>query len=56
VPESGRIAWAITGSGHNLDECLDLGAEVLQAYGQPVKQLKERLRVFRDSATSWAVL
>lgn len=66
MAESGRTAWAITGSGHYLQECLDLaadlprvdlfisaaGAEVLQAYGQPVKQLKERFRVFRDSAAS----
>jgi flavoprotein len=64
--DSDRIAWAITGSGHYLQECLDLaaelpqvdlflsaaGAEVLQAYGQPVKQLKERFRVFRDNAAS----
>lgn len=28
MPESGRIAWVITGSGHYLDECLDLAAEL----------------------------
>ena len=66
MTESGRIAWAITGSGHYIEECLELaaelprvdlflsaaGAEVLQAYGRPVKQLKERFRVFRDNAAS----
>lgn len=66
MDESGRIAWAITGSGHYLRECLALaeslqnvdlflsgaGAEVLQAYGLPVKQLRQRFRIFRDSAAS----
>lgn len=66
MPEAGRIAWAITGSGHYLKECLDLAAtlsnvdlflsaaaaEVLQVYGHPVKALKERFRVFRDTAAS----
>lgn len=61
-----RIAWAVTGSGHYLKECLALaesldgvdlflsaaGAEVLQVYGHPVKGLKERFRVFRDTAAS----
>lgn len=64
--ETGRIAWAITGSGHYLKECLALAeqlpeldlflseaaAEVLHVYGHPVKQLKERFRVFRDSSAS----
>lgn len=64
--EGGRIAWAITGSGHYIEECLDLAArlpkldlflsaaaaEVLQVYGHPVNGLKQRYRVFRDSAAS----
>ena len=64
--ERGRIAWAITGSGHYIEECLEIAerlplldlflseaaAEVLQAYGHPVKRLKERFRVFRDSTAS----
>ena len=64
--ERGRIAWAITGSGHYLEECLDLAgqlpnldlflseaaAEVLHSYGYPVKDLKERYRVFRDTTAS----
>lgn len=66
TPERPRIAWAFTGSGHFLPECLELaeglpavdlflsraGAEVLQVYGFPVAGLRERFRVFRDSAAS----
>ena len=64
--ETNRIAWAITGSGHYIDECLNLAerhpnldlflseaaAEVLHVYGHPVKKLKARFRVFRDSSAS----
>ncbi len=66
MTDTDRIAWAVTGSGHYLKECLALAgqlpkvdlflsnaaAEVLQVYGHPVKQLKERFRIFRDSAAS----
>lgn len=66
MAERKRIAWAITGSGHYLKECLELAAmlpdvdlflsaaaaEVLQAYGHPIKALRERFRIFRDSAAS----
>jgi flavoprotein len=67
VPEpKGRIAWALTGSGHYLDESLALAAalpdvdlflsqaaaEVLNAYGHPVDGLRQRFRVFRDNAAS----
>lgn len=66
MTERGRIGWAITGSGHYLAECIELAtrlprvdlflsaaaAEVLQVYGHPVNQLRERFRVFRDSAAS----
>lgn len=66
MPDPPRIAWAITGSGHYLDECLALaeripkvdlflsqaGAEVLQVYGKPVRDLKDRYKIFRDSAAS----
>ncbi len=66
MTESGRIAWAITGSGHYLKECLALAeslpnldlflseaaAEVLHAYGHPFKELKTRFRIFRDSTAS----
>lgn len=61
-----RTAWAITGSGHHLKECLALAeqladvdlflskaaAEVLQVYGFPVKALKQRFRIFLDSTAS----
>lgn len=64
--ERPRIAWGITGSGHYLKECLELAArlpavdlflsraaaEVLHVYGLPVAQLRERYRVFRDTAAS----
>ena len=64
--EAPRIAWAITGSGHYLSECLELaaalpgvdlflsraGAEVLQVYGHPVRQLQTRFRLFRDTTAS----
>jgi hypothetical protein len=64
--EHSRVAWALTGSGHYLKECLDLarglpavdlflsraGAEVLQVYGFPVAALREDFRLFRDTAAS----
>lgn len=66
MSDTGRIAWAITGSGHYLKECLQLAeqlpnvdlflskaaAEVLQVYGYPVKELKERFRIFHDNTAS----
>lgn len=68
MTEAPRTAWAITGSGHYIEECLALAhelpnvdlflsaaaAEVLQTYGHPVKQLQQRFRVFRDSTASAA--
>lgn len=61
-----RIAWAFTGSGHYLKECLDLAerlpavdlflsraaVEVLQVYGFPVAELRTRFKLFRDTAAS----
>lgn len=66
MSDSGRTAWAITGSGHYLTECLRLAeqlpdvdlflskaaAEVLQVYGFPVKELKQRFRIFHDNSAS----
>ncbi|NEV63646.1 flavoprotein [Thiorhodococcus minor] len=66
APDKPRLAWAITGSGHYLNECLELisqrddvdlffsraGAEVLAMYGHDVKVLRERMRCFRDTAAS----
>jgi len=64
--EQPRIAWAFTGSGHYIKECLALAdalpavdlflsraaAEVMQVYGFPVSGLKERFKLFRDTAAS----
>ncbi|MCP3870732.1 MAG: flavoprotein [Gammaproteobacteria bacterium] len=61
-----RTAWAITGSGHYLRECLDLmqrcsdvdlfmskaASEVLSMYGIDVKSLRERMTCFRDTTAS----
>lgn len=61
-----RIAWAVTGSGHYLEESLRLAMrlpdvdfflsaaaeEVLPLYGHRVDTLKERFRVFRDKTAS----
>ncbi|MGI9290171.1 MAG: flavoprotein, partial [Gammaproteobacteria bacterium] len=61
-----RLAWAITGSGHFVPECLELlqtfdnidlflsraAEEVLQIYGYRVSDLREKLRVFRDTTAS----
>jgi dihydromethanopterin reductase (acceptor) len=61
-----RLAWAITGSGHFVPECLALlqtfdnvdlflsraAAEVLQMYGHRVSDLRRSIRVFRDTTAS----
>ena len=61
-----RIAWALTGSGHYLKECLDIvrtlpnvdlfltkaGAEVLKMYGYDLKKLKEDIHIYRDTTAS----
>src|SRR5262249_22935281 len=61
-----RFAWAITGSGHYLEESLALAArlpdvdlylsaaaeEVLPMYGHRLETLKDRYRVFRDRTAS----
>lgn len=61
-----RVAWAMTGSGHYLNECLALAEatgetdlylsaaaeEVLHMYGHPLEALRRRFRVFRDNAAS----
>lgn len=62
----GRFAWALTGSGHMLEESLALAArlprvdlflsaaaeEVLPRYGMALESLRERFRVFRDKTAS----
>ncbi len=61
-----RLAWAITGSGHYIKECLDFlltleavdlyisqaGEEVLKMYGISISELRDRLPVYRDKAAS----
>lgn len=61
-----RLAWAITGSGHYIEECLDFlltldavdvyispaGEEVLKMYGIDIKILREKMPVYRDKAAS----
>lgn len=65
-PETPRLAWAITGSGHYLNECLELlqarsdidlyisraGAEVMAMYGHDPRRLKDRITCYRDSTAS----
>lgn len=65
-PEKPRLAWAITGSGHYLEECLDIirdlddvdifysraGEEVVRMYGHDPKQINAKGRVYRDRASS----
>jgi dihydromethanopterin reductase (acceptor) len=65
-PAGSRFAWAVTGSGHGLDECIALaarlpdcdlflsaaGEEVLAQYGHTLPHLKERFRVLRDKTAS----
>ncbi len=65
-PGASRLAWALTGSGHYLHECLELlcdlenvdlflsaaAAEVLTMYGYNLDTLRKDLRVFRDTTAS----
>jgi len=65
-PEKPRLAWAVTGSGHYLEECLDIvrdlddvdifysraGEEVLRMYGHDPKAINTESRVYRDRAAS----
>jgi flavoprotein len=62
----GRFAWALSGSGHMLEESLALAArlpdvdlflsaaaeEVLPIYGIGLETLRERFRLFRDKTAS----
>lgn len=61
-----RLAWAITGSGHYIEECLAFlltlqdvdvyispaGEEVLKMYGLNLNQLREKMPVYRDKTAS----
>lgn len=60
------IAWAITGSGHYIEECINFlltlknvdlylsqaGEEVLKMYGIELKEIRNKLPVYRDKAAS----
>lgn len=61
-----RLAWAITGSGHYIEECLDFlltlddvdlylsqaGEEVLLMYGISLHDVRKKMPVYRDKAAS----
>ena len=61
-----RFAWCVTGSGHMLEESIDLarklpgvdlflsaaGEEVLPLYGWTIAKLREHFRVMRDNSAS----
>lgn len=65
-PENPRLAWAVTGSGHYLKECLEIvreldevdlfysraGEEVVRMYGYDPKGLNSKGHVYRDRAAS----
>ena len=65
-PEKPRLAWAITGSGHYLEECLNIirdlddvdlfysraGEEVIRMYGHDPKEINGSGRGYRDRAAS----
>lgn len=66
APDRPRLAWAVSGSGHYLDECLEIisdlddidifysraGEEVLRMYGHDPKKINNSSRVYRDRAAS----
>jgi len=61
-----RLAWAITGSGHYIEECIAFlmtleavylylspaAEEVLKMYGIPLQDIRSRMSVYRDKAAS----
>ncbi|MGZ4970052.1 MAG: flavoprotein [Methylobacter sp.] len=61
-----RLAWAITGSGHYIEECLDFlltldnidlylsqaGEEVLKMYGIHLDDVRKKMPVYRDKSAS----
>ncbi len=63
---SPRLAWAITGSGHYIEECIEFlltldnvdlyisqaGEEVLKMYGISLGDLREKMPVYRDKTAS----
>ena len=63
---SPRLAWAITGSGHYIEECVEFlltldnvdlyvsqaGEEVLKMYGISLSELRDKMPVYRDKTAS----
>ncbi|MBS3955303.1 MAG: flavoprotein [Methylomicrobium sp.] len=61
-----RLAWAVTGSGHYIEECLEFiltldcvdlylslaGEEVLKMYGIKLDAVREKMPVYRDKTAS----
>jgi dihydromethanopterin reductase (acceptor) len=61
-----RLAWAVTGSGHYIEECLDFlltldhvdlyishaGEEVLKMYGIKLDEIRAKMPVYRDKTAS----
>ncbi|MDP2177125.1 flavoprotein [Methylicorpusculum sp.] len=61
-----RLAWAVTGSGHYIEECLEFiltldcvdlylslaGEEVLKMYGIKLDTIRARIPVYRDKTAS----
>ena len=61
-----RLAWAMTGSGHYIEECLQFvltleqvdlyisqaGEEVLKMYGFDLNDIRKKMPVYRDKAAS----
>ncbi|WKJ88846.1 flavoprotein [Methylomonas montana] len=61
-----RLAWAITGSGHYIEECLEFmlmldnvdlylsqaGEEVLKMYGIHLDDIRAKMPIYRDKAAS----
>ena len=61
-----RLAWAITGSGHYIEECLDFlltlndvdlylsqaAEEVIKMYGINLNAIREKMPVYRDKTAS----
>ncbi len=66
APEKPRLAWAITGSGHDLSTCIGIiksldnvdlfysraGEEVVHMYGYDAKTINNKGRIYRDRAAS----
>ena len=64
--DKARLAWAITGSGHYIKECLDFlmtldnvdlylsqaGEEVLKMYGINLDDIRKKMPVYRDKSAS----